>query len=74
MEIKVTNGALLHKIWSEGQTAELLAATQYFQDAEALAELMVERDTKHQLGHPTYVVTCVYSGKMTLIRYKAEAA
>lgn len=73
MEIKITNGALLHRMWPDSQSAEMLAATQYTNDAEDLANVMIERDAKHHLGRPIYMVTCTYSGKMTIIRATPEA-
>ncbi len=74
MEVKFTNGALLHRMWPDSSSAEMLAALQYTSDAEALATLMIERDAKHQLGASIYMVTCAYSGKMTILRAKAAEA
>lgn len=74
MEVRITNGALLHKMWPDSVSAEMVAVCQYTNDAEDLAGLMIERDAKHQLGRPIYMITCIYSGKMTIVRAKSEPA
>lgn len=73
MEAKFTNGAFLHKVWSDTKSAEVLAAFQYMSDAEDMAELAIVRDQKHQLGSPFYVVTCTYSGRMKVFRHEVSA-
>ena len=64
MEIK--NAATVHRIWSSLDDAELIAACQYEQDAQAFCEASVERQP---VG--TFLVwVSHYTGKMQIVRRK----
>jgi hypothetical protein len=62
MEIK--NAATVHRIWSSLDSAELLAACQYEQDAQAFCEASIKRQPEG-----TFLVwVSHYSGKMHIVR------
>jgi hypothetical protein len=66
MEIK--NAATVHRIWSSLDDAELLAACQYEQDAQAFCEASIKRQPEGTI----LVWVSHYTGKMHIVRREPE--
>jgi hypothetical protein len=60
MALELKNGAVVSRFFSDG-SGELLAAFQYFCDAEMWAKLKVTKDCEDSM-ETTLVATCLYSG------------
>lgn len=67
MEARFTNGSTVNRVWSDGESTELIAAFQYEGDAISFAKSRVEEDKKNQFGPCSYAVHCTYSGKLTMV-------
>ena len=67
MNIELTNGASVSRIYSDGKGTELIGAFQYHRDAEQFAKFKVEED-KRRSFHCDYIVVCHYSGKIIVMK------
>lgn len=68
MSIKLTNGAVVSRFYGDG-TGELLAAFQYFSDAEHWAQIKVDED--HHAGMDTHLIaTCRCAGTSRQFTHK----
>jgi hypothetical protein len=68
MEVRLTNGATVSRVWSESFNTELVAGFQYEQDAMLFAQARAELDVKHKLAGSFYVVTNHYNGAVNIVR------
>lgn len=70
MELRIANGAFVHRIYDGTDVPELLAGFQYSSDAEGFAQSKVIEDATRDFGC-SYAVTCAYSGRMRIFRQPA---
>lgn len=72
MELRLNNGAFVHRVYTGTSIPELLAGFQYTQDAEEFAAAQLAKDVARDWLNSSYAVTCSNTGQMRILRHEPK--